>query len=145
MAANVSDAWLGDEGGRRLDAESPGERLVLNVELEVRERIEAPAIIVWLETREGARLFWTSSLQSCPPPEAFEAGERVHLRVRAENTLRAGRYFIGASLARGAPADDTVFYHPHAGDFTVTGDEHFGLLTLAHEVELERELEPAPR
>jgi ABC-2 type transport system ATP-binding protein len=145
LAANVCDAWLSDEDGTRLDAVAPGERLVLNVELDVRERIEAPAIWLWLETREGTRLFLASSLENGPPPEAFEAGERVHLRVRAENALRAGHYFIGASLGRGAPADDAVFFHPHVARFTVTGDEHFGVLQLDHEVELERGLERVPR
>jgi len=146
-AAKVSDAWVGDEDGRRLDAVSPGERLVLNVELDVRERIEAPTLVVWLETREGVRLFFASSLETGPPPGAFEPGKRVHLRVRFANALRAGRYYIGASLGRAAPADDIVFYHPHAGDFTVTGDETYGLLMLEHEVELEldRGLERTPR
>ena len=144
-AATVSDAWLSDEDGRRLDALLPGGRLVLNLELDVRDRIEAPTIVMWVETREGARLFLTSSHESGSSPEAFDPGERVHLRVRAKNALRAGHYFIGASLARGGRADDAVFYQPHAGRFTVTGDEHFGLLTLEHEVELERGLEHTPR
>jgi ABC-type polysaccharide/polyol phosphate transport system ATPase subunit len=144
-AARLSAAWLGDEDGHRVDAVPPGEPLVLNVELDVRERIDAPAVMLWLETREGSRVFFTSSRASGPPPDAFEPGEHVHLRVRAESALRSGRYFIGASLARGVPDAEMVFHHPHAGDFTVTGNDDGGLLMLEHEVELERGLERAPR
>jgi len=144
-AAKVSKAWLGDEDGRRVDAVSPGERLVLNVEIEVRERIEDPTVVVWLETREGVRMFLAHSREGGEPPEAFEPGERVHLRVRAENTLRSGRYYIGAWLARGAPDDDVIFHHPHAGEFSVIGEEAYGLLMVEHEVELERGLERTPR
>jgi hypothetical protein len=43
------------------------------------------------------------------------------------------------------PDAEMVFHHPHAGDFTVTGNDDGGLLMLEHEVELERGLERAPR
>ena len=144
--ATLAGVWLADEEDRRVDAVAPGEPLVLNVALDVHERVEAPVLMTWLETREGARLFVTSSHAVGPIPEAYEAGERVHLRVRVESALRSGRYFIGASLARGVPeAAEVVLHEPHAGDFAVTGDDHAGMLMLEHDVELERGLERAPR
>ena len=142
-AARVDDAWLSDAGGRRHDSIDAGEPLVLNVTLEVRERVESPDLGVWLQTRDGTRIFFTSTSGAGEAPDAFEAGEHVHVKVRVDSPLRAGRYFIGVALTRSAPHDDLLFEQPHAGDFLVTGDVNHGLVSIAHELELEHGRERA--
>jgi hypothetical protein len=138
-------AWASDLEGTRLDTVTAGETLVLNLEVDVRERVESPDLGIWLQMRDGTRMFFTSTASTGKRPDAFEAGERVHLRVRAETPLRAGRYFIGAALKRGGGYDDLLFTEPHVGDFTIVGDADYGLLAVEHELELERGLERAPR
>jgi hypothetical protein len=138
-------AWASDAEGRRLDTVTAGETLVLNLEVDVRERVEWPDLGIWLQMRDGTRLFYTSTANAGSRPDAFEAGERLHLRVRATSPLRAGRYFIGATLKRGGRHDDLLFAEPHVGDFTIVGDADFGLLEVEHELELERGLERAPQ
>ena len=138
-------AWASDTEGKRLDVVTAGETLVLNLEVDVRERVERPDLGIWLQTRDGTRMFYTSTWLMGQRPEAFEAGERVHLRVRAETRLRAGRYFIGAVLERTGGHDDTLFAEPHLGDFTIVGDTDFGLLEVEHDLELEHGLERAPQ
>jgi hypothetical protein len=101
---------------------------------------------MFLETREGTRVFITST-EELGPAEPIEPGERVHLRVTLDNPLVAGRYFVGCSLTRGGPGTDLVFYEPHAADFYVDGEEKLdgGLLVLEHDIALERALERASR
>ena len=65
------------------------------------------------------------------------------MKVRVDSPLRAGRYFIGVALTRSAPHDDLLFEQPHAGDFLVTGDVNHGLVSIAHELELEHGRERA--
>jgi hypothetical protein len=143
--ARPTGAWASDTEGRRLDAVTAGEPLVLNLEVDVRERIESPYIGLWLQMRDGTRLFYTGTSRMDERPDAFEAGERVVLRVHVEIPLRAGRYFIGAELQRKGEHDDYLFAEPHIGDFTVVGDAYLGLLSVEHELELERGLERAPQ
>jgi len=143
--ARPTAAWASDAEGRRLDAVTAGEPLVLNLEVDVRERIESPYIGLWLQMREGTRLFYTGTSRMDERPDAFEAGERVVLRVHVEIPLRAGRYFIGAELQRKGEHNDYLFAEPHIGDFTVVGDAYLGLLSVEHELELERGLERAPQ
>ena len=143
--ARPTGAWASDAEGHRIDAVAAGEPLVLNLEIDVRERVESPDLSIWLQVRDGTRLFYTSTGRMGQRPDAFEAGERVQLRVRAETALRAGRYFIGAALKRTGEEADVLFDDPHVGDFTIVGDTEFGLLSVEHELELERGLERAPR
>ena len=138
-------AWASDAEGRRLDTVTAGEPLVLNLEVDVRERVESPDLGIWLQTRDGTRMFYTSTAQTGQRPDAFEAGERVLMRIRAEPGLRSGRYFIGAALKRGEGHDDVLFGEPHVGDFTIVGDTDYGLLEVEHELELERGLERTPQ
>ena len=144
-AARPTDAWVSDAEGRRVDAVTAGEPLVVNLEVDVRERVESPYLGLWLQMRDGTRLFYTGTSRLDERPDAFEAGERVVLRVRAETPLRAGRYFIGAELKREGRHDDYLFAEPHVGDFTVVGDAYLGLLSVEHELELERDLQRAPQ
>ena len=143
--ARPIDAWASDTDGRRLDTVTAGETLVLNLEVDVRERVESPDLGIWLQTRDGTRMFFTSTAYTGRHPDAFEPGERLHLRVRAETALRAGHYFIGAVLKRAGRHDDLLFAEPHVGDFTIVGDADVGLLEVEHELELERGLERAPQ
>ncbi len=143
--ARPTAAWISDAEGQRIDTVAAGEPLVLNLDVDVRERVESPDLAIWLQMRDGTRLFYTSTARMGQRPDAFEAGERVHLRVRAETALRAGRYFIGAALNRTGEHADVLFAEPHVGDFTIVGDADLGLLSVEHEVELERGLERAPQ
>jgi ABC-type polysaccharide/polyol phosphate transport system ATPase subunit len=143
--ARPTGAWASDADGHRVDAVNAGEPVVLHLEVDVRERVESPDLAIWLQMREGTRLFYTSTALMDRQPDAFEAGERVQLRVRAETPLRAGRYFIGAALKRTGEQADLLFDDPHVGDFTVVGDTDLGLLSVDHELELERGLERTPR
>jgi ABC-type sugar transport system ATPase subunit len=138
-------AWASDTEGKPLDVVRAGETLVLNLEVDVRERVESPELGIWLQTRDGTRMFYTSTARMGQQADAFEAGEHLHLRVRAETGLRAGLYFIGAALKRTGGHDDLLFAEPHVGDFTIAGDADYGLLAVEHELELERGLERAPQ
>ena len=143
---SVAEAWVEGEDGRRADAVLSGERLVLHAVVDVHDHVEVPRLHLFLETREGVRVFICGTHELGEPLEPLEPGERVHLRVSVENPLVAARYFVGCWLTRDPAATHTVFYDPHAADFRVTGEEgDYGIVALEHEISVERALERAPR
>jgi hypothetical protein len=73
--------------------------------------------------------------------ERLEPGERVHLKVRVENILGAGRYYVDVGVhASGA---GMLAYRGRAHDFMVHGSpEDSGLVAIPHTVEVERAARP---
>ncbi len=143
---SVAEAWVEGEDGRRVDTVRPGERLMLHAVVDVHDHVEVPRFSIFLETREGVRVFLCGTHELGEPLEPLEPGERVHLRVSVENPLVAARYFVGCSLTRDPAATHLVFYDPHAADFRISGEEGaHGIVALEHEIFVERALERAPQ
>jgi ABC-2 type transport system ATP-binding protein len=137
--ASVEQTWLGDGEGGRLDVLPGGERLELNAIVRAHERIRDPEVHVWLENARGTRVFTTSTRDEGVIADALEPGERVHVRLVADNALAPGRYFVGCSLIQGAGSTHVMFYAPHGADFLVPGDDWSGsVLDLDHDLHIER-------
>jgi hypothetical protein len=143
----VVEAWVEAEDGRRVDTVEAGQPLIFHAIVEARTRVGEPHLHLWLETRTGIRVFLTGTQELGPAGDPLEPGERIELRVSADNPLVAGRYFVGCSITSGEACTDVVFYEAHAADFYVAGDEReeAGLVVLEHEIALERALERAPQ
>ena len=145
--ATVVDAWVETEDGRRTDSVEAHQPLILHAVVEARAHIEEPHLHLSLETPTGTRVFAAGTQELGPADAALEPGERVHLRVSADNPLAPGRYFVGCWITRGEARSDLAFHEPHAADFHVGGGEppDTGLLLLDHEIAVERAVERAPR
>jgi ABC-type polysaccharide/polyol phosphate transport system ATPase subunit len=136
----VLDAWIEDDEGRRVAAVPYGERFHVRALIEASERIAHPDVRIALTDEDGVYVFGANS--GSDGPDFIEEGQRLALRVSAENLLTNGRYFVDCSVHEGG--GPLVTFRGRACDFVVFGGRPGGLVDLPHKVELEEELVEAP-
>lgn len=136
----IADVWVEDADGQRTSGLPHGEPFTLRALIDVHERIERPDVHLMLTTDEAWHVFGVATSELGPDAAPFLPGERVEVRVTAENPLGAGRYFVDASV-HGAKRGQIAF-RGRACQFVVFGGiESRGLVDLPHTVAVERVLE----
>jgi hypothetical protein len=64
------------------------------------------------------------------------AGSRARVRVRLDNPMVSGRYFLHLGVNRVGQGAGTALYVNNAIDFMVFGGEQIGgMVTIGHEIE----------
>ena len=64
------------------------------------------------------------------------AGSRVRVRVRLDNPMVSGRYFLHLGVNRVGRGAETALYVSNAIDFMVFGGQQAaGMVTIGHEIE----------
>ncbi len=136
QVATVAQAWV-EVDGREVESVQHGTPFTIHALLDVHETIERPELHVRLTTDDGAAVFGTTTRGLDSAGERLEPGERVHLRVRLDNPLGTGRYYIDVGVH--ATGGGMLAYRGRARDFMVHGSpEDAGLVTIPHTVELDR-------
>lgn len=138
-AASIVDVHIAREDGSRLDAVAHGARLELVVTVETHEQIERPKLDVWIEDEDRRRLFGATTAREGQLPDVLEPGERLTLRMVAENRLVDGHYYASAQLTRGSTHTDLAAAADRACDFVVFGSpEMAAIVELDHSLEVDR-------
>ena len=136
QVANVAQAWV-EVDGREVESVHHGTPFTIHSLVDAHERIERPELHVRLTTDDGTAVFGTTTRGLDSAAERLEPGERVHLRVRLDNPLGAGRYYVDVGVH--AAGGGMLAYRGRARDFIVHGSpEDAGLVTIPHTVELDR-------
>jgi ABC-2 type transport system ATP-binding protein len=136
QVATVAQAWV-EVDGREAESVAHGTPFTIHALLDVHERIERPELHVRLTTDDGTAVFGTTTRGLDSAGDRLEPGERVHLRVRLDNPLGGGRYYV--DLGVHAVGGGMLAYRGRARDFMVHGSpEDAGLVTIPHTVELDR-------
>ncbi len=137
--ASVLDAWFADEGGERTSTIERNHECSLHVVAELKERVEDPAVGVYVNGQHVRYLFNTSSLRVSKRSGTFEAGERLELCVRFRVPFAPGRYDVTPWVSRGT-GDRLFMDHREAlVPFTVIGERYdAGIVQIEHETSLER-------
>jgi ABC-2 type transport system ATP-binding protein len=140
-AVTIADVWVEDAAGERASAVVHGEPFHVCALIDVHERIERPDVHLTLNTDEALAVFTAAtSVVGAPKREPFLPGERISVRVRAENPLGDARYFVDCSV-HGAERG-LVSLRARACQFMVFGGApHAGMVELEHTIEVERALE----
>jgi ABC-2 type transport system ATP-binding protein len=135
QVASVEQTWVEVEG-READSVEHGTPFTVNVLLEAHEPIERPEVHLQLTTDDGVAVLGTTTKGLDDLGDRLDPGERVHLKVRVENILGAGRYYVDVGVhASGA---GMLAYRGRARDFMVHGSpEDSGLVAIPHTVEVE--------
>jgi ABC-2 type transport system ATP-binding protein len=131
-AIDAVDVWVTDANGDRVDAVAHGQRMCLHVLLEARETVRTPGISLWLSNDERVRVFAAGALENGGALGDLEPGERVEFTVEIENSLAAGRYYVGCSVVRGSAGMEPLLHRERAGDFVSYGAELYGIVDLDH-------------
>jgi ABC-type polysaccharide/polyol phosphate transport system ATPase subunit len=137
--AEISDVWIEDANGRRVDTVAHGDTLRLHATIDVNDHVRQPIVDFWVDDEKDARILATSTRpwEESPP---LEPGDRLQVTVETENVLANDRYHIGCSLLSGSAQLDIVALVNRHRQFHVYGAEHvYGLIRFAHELRVERE------
>jgi ABC-2 type transport system ATP-binding protein len=136
-AASIIDVSLTGPDGQRTDAVAHGGQVELAVTLEAHERIDRPRVELWVEDEDRNRIFGAVAEEQLS--DALDPGERITVRMTAENRLASGHYYVSAQLLRGSTHADLAAVSDRARDFVVYGAERIaGVVDLDHTVEVER-------
>jgi ABC-type polysaccharide/polyol phosphate transport system ATPase subunit len=137
--AQITDVWIENEAGMRVDSVPFGQKLHVHALIDVDGDVPDPIVDFWIDDEEDARLMSASTRAwSDQPPLA--AGDRVHVRVELENRFRSGRYHIGCSLLSGSAALEIVaLVNRHKPFVVYAGDHVYGLVWFDHELHVDRE------
>jgi ABC-type polysaccharide/polyol phosphate transport system ATPase subunit len=138
--AEITDVWVEDPAGNRVDTVAYGDRLSLHAAIEVHEPVRQPVAEFWVDDEKDARVLATSTLRWERELEPIEPGERLHVSVETRNSLQDGRYHIGCSLLSGRASLDIVALVNRHKQFHSYGAVHvYGVIDFEHELRLERE------
>jgi ABC-2 type transport system ATP-binding protein len=136
-AASIVDVALAGPDGARVDALPHGRDVEITVTVEAHEEIPSPRVELWVEDEERRRIFGAAADDALP--DALAPGDRIAVRMSAENRLAAGRYYVSAQLLRGSTHADLAAVSDRAADFVVFGAEQLpGVIEVDHTVEVER-------
>jgi ABC-2 type transport system ATP-binding protein len=140
--ATIEDVFLEGPGGNRLDALGQDEPMAICATIAVHRRITDPEIGVTVHDEDGIIAFGTTSRELRRREEPLGAGELVRVRIRLDNPLRPGRWFIDCGVHDGA--SEIVAFRWRAASFIVHGSRpQAGLVSVEHSFELERDSAPA--
>jgi ABC-2 type transport system ATP-binding protein len=134
----LRDIWVEGPSGARGAPVERGEGIVVGVELEVLRNLRQGSIGFLLTNAEGVGISqFGALLDNEPGPQLVPAGRRVRVRVRMDNPLVSGRYFLHLGVSRGGAGAGTALYVHNAVDFVVFGGEQQpgGMVTIGHEIE----------
>jgi methionine-rich copper-binding protein CopC len=134
----VTGAWVERPDGVGVAAVSSGEPCLLCFEMIFRERVEDPVFTLALRNEAGQSVFATSSQWTETSTGAFEAQERVIVRVALDLWLAPGSYHIAARASR-SDGGGLLGVSDKAASIEVTGDRPAaGVAALPHDLTLQR-------
>jgi ABC-type polysaccharide/polyol phosphate transport system ATPase subunit len=125
VSANVVDAWLEDEQGRRIQNIEQGKRFSFHCLIEARRPLRKPIFSFQFHDFSGNELFGFSKTLELGDgvEDVLPAGNRVLVGGEIENRLLPGRYHIGAWVVRNRTAGDLALHAMRLLDFTVYGTQ----------------------
>jgi ABC-2 type transport system ATP-binding protein len=136
--AAVTDVWVENAKGERVEVVAHGDTLRLHATIESKAHVRDPIVDFWVDDEEDARILATSTRpwEDSPP---LEPGDKLHVTVETKNVLRDGRYHIGCSLLSGSAALDIVALVNRHKPFHSYGAERvYGLIEFEHVLRVDR-------
>lgn len=128
------DAAALDASGERVDGYDTGGDVRLRFSFQALADLENVGVACMLADANGVPVFeFGSKVRGRDGSPRVRAGERFAVRVRFDNRLTPGRYFVHCGVTRTDLG--TVLLHVHnAVDFVVSGRRANGIVRLDHEV-----------
>src|SRR5215213_5258929 len=136
--ARVTDVWVEDETGERIETAPQGRDLVLRAAIEFNDAMEDPVVGLSIENEDHWPVFATQTTWFEERTGAFRAGDRATLTVRLPNVLAPGRYHVSPHVARRGSGLELVDRRPRMHSFVVTGTRATGgILEMDHDLRFE--------
>jgi hypothetical protein len=144
--ARVSEAWLEDEDGERIENVEAGEAIRLTAVIEARQDLTNPGFILHVNNAEGVQVFELSGALDPGGDGAFmAAGSQARITATIENPLMPGRYAIVCWVGVLRNHQETAQQALKLLNFVVFGvAQGQGIISVPGEVAVELGPAPAP-
>jgi hypothetical protein len=138
----LSEAWLEDARGERIDNVEVGEPIRLRARIEARDDLESPTFRINFTNADGVQVF---GLDHEMAGEILESGQQASVSATVENQLMPGRYTVVCWVAVTRNEEETAHQTLKLLEFVVFGVEGGpGLVKVPGDVGVEIEKSPAP-
>jgi ABC-type polysaccharide/polyol phosphate transport system ATPase subunit len=138
-SAEIVDAWLEDEGGRRTGTVRQGQACTFRARVVFHQRIANPLLGVVFEDAQHHPLFATGTEWAEIATGTFEAGETAELSVSFDNVFAPGRVYATPAVAHRGGGLNWIDRRERMISAIVTGTRNpGGLVNLPHDVRLKR-------
>ena len=146
LLARVSEAWLENERGERIENVEVGEPIRVRATIEARVEMASPRFGLEFSNADGVQVFGLSgNLGEDTEDERLGAGQHARISATFENPLRPGRYTVvcGATVIR--DAREVAHQTMKLLEFVVFGVETGpGIVSVPGELGVEVEQAPSP-
>ena len=135
------DIWTESVGGGRETTFELDQEIVIRAELEMRRDLEDVSVGFILANADGLGIFqFGAAVDGEGESNRVGTGRRVKVKVRLDNPLVPGRYFMHCGVARKGGAGSAALYVHDAVDFLVFGnDNRRGIVSIDHDIEAQVE------
>jgi ABC-type polysaccharide/polyol phosphate transport system ATPase subunit len=124
ILARVSEAWLENERGERIDNVEVGEPIRLRAVVEARRDLARPTFAVHFNNADGVDVFSIDKeLDEKSGPEELASGDQARISLNLENPLMPGRYTVVCWVAVTRDEEETAHQTLKLLDFVVFGVE----------------------
>jgi len=146
LLARVSEAWLENERGERIENVEVGEPIRLRATIEARVDMAGPAFGLQFSNADGVQIFGLSgSLAEDAEDEVLRAGHQARISATVENPLRPGRYTVVCWATVARDSEETAHQTMKLLQFVVFGIEGGpGIVSVPGELGVELESARAP-
>jgi ABC-type polysaccharide/polyol phosphate transport system ATPase subunit len=136
----IRAAWFETADGTRVTEVARSQPVVLCLEAAFHADITRPRFHFHLRNSEHHTIFATSTDQHVIDTGAYGPGEIAVVRVRMENWLAPGRYFLSPTLApHGGGPGEALDVRQNLNSILVEGTAQFdGVIDIPHTIEVER-------
>jgi len=146
LLARVSEAWLENEGGERIENVEVGEPIRVRAIIEARVDMDKPSFGLQFSNADGVEVFGLSGkVAEDAEDETLRAGEQARISATIENPLRPGRYTVVCWAAVTRDADEAAHQTMKLLQFVVFGVEVGpGIVSVPGELGVKLGSAPAP-
>jgi hypothetical protein len=131
------DAWIEDSGGTRVEALPQREPITLQLVIEARQDILAPAFGFHVLDANGTAIMGFGKMWEEDEDDKLErvpSGDRVRIKGRIDNPLVPGPYTISCFVSRDRTQGDVALKVPELVAFEVLGPRGVGVAIEDHQV-----------
>jgi ABC-type polysaccharide/polyol phosphate transport system ATPase subunit len=143
-SAAITDAWIEDEEGKRVDSIAHGRPCRLCSQVQFRAAVEDPLFGFSLTDERQRVVFSVNSGRTQSHSGTFVGGERVTVAVSFDCVFASGNYFISPEVRHRDEEKTLIDHRDNAATFAITGGMPVaGVVDLPHDLQILRAEERA--
>jgi ABC-2 type transport system ATP-binding protein len=143
-SAAITDSWIEDEEGKRVDAVPHGRPCRLCARVHFRAAVENPLFGFSLTDERQRVVLSVNSGRTHSRSGHFAGGEGVTVKVTFDCVFASGNYFISPEVRRRNEERTLIDHRDNAATFTITGGKPVaGVVDLPHDLQIMRTEERA--